>query len=114
MDIASGADVAVYESSAEEARFALNDTMVVALRGANAYLWDYSSESEHSRVILPFDMELLAYSDTATEPGGRIFYTSFANHGIAAWFLTYRADENGDGCVDDADLLEVLFNFGNC
>lgn len=113
VDLASGADVAVYESSVEKARFVLNDMMVVALRVANAYLWDYSSESELSRVILPFDTELLAYSEIATEPGGRIFYTSFANHGIAAWFLTYRADVNGDGCVDDADLLEVLFAFGS-
>ncbi|MEJ5294838.1 MAG: hypothetical protein WHT28_06295, partial [Fimbriimonadales bacterium] len=36
-----------------------------------------------------------------------------ANHGIAAWVLTRRADVNGDGCVDDADLLEVLFAFGS-
>jgi hypothetical protein len=25
-----------------------------------------------------------------------------------------NADLNDDGIVDDADLLEVLFNFGNC
>ncbi len=34
---------------------------------------------------------------------------------IEAFLLdTWRSgDTNGDGCVDDADLLTVLFNFGN-
>ncbi len=113
VDLSSGADVASYESTVEEARFALNDTMLAVLRAGNTYLWDFSSETELSRAIIPFDSELLAYSDMATGSGGRVFYTSFANHGIAAWVLTRRADVNGDGCVDDADLLEVLFAFGS-
>jgi hypothetical protein len=55
---------------------------------------------------------VIAYGDVAVDSDGRTIYTSFASQGIAAWRLPSPADIDGNGCVDDADLLTVLFNFG--
>jgi hypothetical protein len=40
-------------------------------------------------------------------------YTNFTDVRVIAGPAGPEGDVNGDGCVDDADLLIVLFNFGN-
>jgi hypothetical protein len=40
-------------------------------------------------------------------------YTNFTDVRVIAGTSGPEGDVNGDGCVDDADLLIVLFNFGN-
>ena len=40
-------------------------------------------------------------------------YTNFTDVRVVAGPAGPEGDVNGDGCVDDADLLIVLFNFGN-
>ncbi|GBC91597.1 hypothetical protein HRbin15_00051 [bacterium HR15] len=49
-------------------------------------------------------------------PDGTLYVSGAAgdaNHSEAmVWVLT-PGDVNGDGCIDDADLLSVLFDFGN-
>jgi len=40
-------------------------------------------------------------------------YTNFTDVRVIAGVAGPEGDVNGDGCVDDADLLVVLFNFGN-
>jgi probable HAF family extracellular repeat protein len=78
----------------------LNDTYAHLLRGVldgnNALLYEARATSWDGRYIV----------GSAMQVGGGMFIYGF-------WLDTWReGDTNGDGCVDDADLLRVLFAFG--
>jgi len=72
---------------------------------------DESNIDEHTSTLLQIS-EFAERAQMGVSPDGRRFYMAYESQGIGAWRLPIRADVNGDGCVDDADLLTVLFNFG--
>ncbi|MFN7015955.1 MAG: hypothetical protein ACK4P5_02140, partial [Fimbriimonadales bacterium] len=72
---------------------------------------DESIVEEHSARLVPF-YEFSERSQLGIAPDGRRFYIAHEAEGIGAWRLPNPADVDGNGCVDDADLLTVLFAFG--
>jgi WD40 repeat protein len=98
----------------ETATLTHDGAKVVAIRYEDSLiLWDYVNDAaDQYRRLYRFGRHLIAYGDVATDADNRTIYTSFASQGIAAWRLPSPADIDGNGCVDDADLLTVLFAFG--
>jgi WD40 repeat protein len=114
VDLPTDTELGRHGESWEDARLTYEGTKVVAIRYEDSLvLWDYANDQpDQYRRLLRFGRHLTAHGDVAVDSDGRTLYTSFANHGIAAWRLPSPADIDGNGCVDDADLLTVLFNFG--
>jgi WD40 repeat protein len=98
----------------ETATLTHDGAKVVAIRYEDSLiLWDYLNDAEDQyRRLFRFGRHIIADGDIAVDSDNRTLYTSFASQGIAAWRLPSPADIDSNGCVDDADLLTVLFNFG--
>jgi len=114
VDLATDTVLGLHGESWENACLTHDGAKVVAIRYADSLiLWDYvNDQPDQYRRLFHFGRHLIAYGDVAVDSDGRTIYTSFASHGIAAWRLPNPADIDGNGCVDDADLLTVLFAFG--
>jgi WD40 repeat protein len=98
----------------ETATLTHDGAKVVAIRYEDSLiLWDYLNDAEDQyRRLFRFGRHIIADGDIAVDSDNRTIYTSFASQGITAWRLPSPADIDSNGCVDDADLLTVLFNFG--
>jgi outer membrane protein assembly factor BamB len=98
----------------ETATLTHDGAKVVAFRYEDSLiLWDYLNDAaDQYRRLFGFGRHIIADGDLAVDSDNRTIYTSFASQGIAAWRLPSPADIDSNGCVDDADLLTVLFNFG--
>jgi WD40 repeat protein len=114
VDVATDEILGQHGETWETACLTHDGAKVVAIRSEDSLvLWDYTNDPEDQyRRLYRFGRHVIAYGDVAVDSDGRTIYTSFASQGIAAWRLPSPADIDGSGCVDDADLLTVLFNFG--
>lgn len=102
-----------------------SSTEVTLASGAQPALWSTeitgigsSGEKQFDDVLPPFGnhstSECLDYTDTGCVPSRTIKFGGM----MAFWAETLPScvpcpDTNGDGTIDDADLLNVLFAFGN-
>lgn len=97
-------------------------SIVVGVAGSRAFRWTAQTGLQDLNVVysdlLDYGSEL--WEATATSPNGR--YIVGYGWNMARWrfeaFLLdtgvpLHGDVNRDGCVDDADLLSILFTFGN-
>lgn len=98
---------------ASDAAFLPSLQAVVTLGDQGIWFWRYSTTSGNSagEPIWPLrsSAERFSLSVPANE---RYLYLAHEGEGIAAWRLPNPADIDRNGCVDDADLLTVLFAFG--
>ena len=75
-------------------------------------LWSVSD----GRLLRTYDQETTGVGDVQFSPNGQLFaYGRFDGMLVLARnpFARRQGDVNGDGCVDDSDLLAVLLAFGN-
>ncbi|MFN3689478.1 MAG: hypothetical protein ACK4UU_00980 [Fimbriimonadales bacterium] len=108
-----------------------------ALRGADPFQAEFVPDSQTILFTTPYDVRVWYWGETPDDsdvdnysarlvtlyefaersqmgiaPDGKRFYLAHEAEGIGAWRLPNPADVDDNGCVDDADLLQVLFAFG--
>jgi hypothetical protein len=69
----------------------------------------YASESVQLNFVLPRTVRQIW---VAVNPEGAIQEVRLDNNSVSLLVPWARGDVNGDGCVDDADLLAIMFAFG--
>mgnify|MGYP003881121087 CR=1 FL=1 len=87
--------------------------------------WLVSSSGDHTirlwsvsdgRLLRTYDQETSGVSDIRFSPNGQLFAYGRSDGTLVLArnpFMRRQGDVNGDGCVDDSDLLAVLLAFGN-
>lgn len=97
--------------------FTPDSQTILFLAGYAIHSWrwgetpDDSNVDQHSIVLVNL-YEFAERAQMDISPDGKRIYIAHEAEGIGAWRLPNPADVDGNGCVDDADLLMVLFAFG--
>lgn len=100
-----------------QAEFTPDSQAVIFVTAYGVRLWRWQETPDESNVDNDSTRLTALYvfaerSQMGVAPDGKRFYIAHEAEGIGAWRLPNPADVDGNGCVDDADLLSVLFAFG--
>jgi hypothetical protein len=84
-------------------------SLLARVDASGRFLWQLPSDIEYDALFAESDGSLLAAGSLVFE--GQGFPTPYYRRVVAVRYAP-NGDLDGNGCVDDADLLQVLFAFG--
>ena len=84
-------------------------SLLARVDASGRFLWQLPSDIEYDALFAESDGSLLAAGSLVFE--GQGFPTPYYRRIVAVRYAP-NGDLDGNGCVDDADLLQVLFAFG--